>query len=166
MQKEQEALKVSGKDSDVNVEGKKTKKKKTKKAKKAEDKIEQKKIEASSSDDKPEIQPDSEDSATIDDVAKSKDDAQDDQIDDTKSKSGESDKANDGSSSSGSSSDYSAKDNDNKDMADSSINGDTENIIFLGLRVYTHREAPAVVNGQLRHEMATSFAGLAIDGLG
>lgn len=34
--------------------------------------------------------------------------------------------------------------------------------IFLGLRVYTHRDAPAVLAGQLRHEMNTSFAGLAL----
>ncbi|KAJ7648340.1 cysteine proteinase [Mycena polygramma] len=34
--------------------------------------------------------------------------------------------------------------------------------IFLGLRVYTNREAPAVIGGQLRHEMKTSFAGLAL----
>ncbi|KAF9461074.1 hypothetical protein BDZ94DRAFT_1221970 [Collybia nuda] len=40
-----------------------------------------------------------------------------------------------------------------------------DNVIYLGLRVYTHKSSPAVVGGQLRHEMATSFAGLAIDGL-
>ncbi|KAJ7113932.1 hypothetical protein C8R44DRAFT_795970 [Mycena epipterygia] len=34
--------------------------------------------------------------------------------------------------------------------------------VFLGLRVYTNRDAPAVVSGQLRHEMNTSFAGLAL----
>ncbi|KAJ6621556.1 hypothetical protein B0H10DRAFT_2017786 [Mycena sp. CBHHK59/15] len=34
--------------------------------------------------------------------------------------------------------------------------------IFLGLRVYTHKDAPAVIGGQLRHEMGTSFAGLAL----
>ncbi|KAF7345637.1 Calpain catalytic domain-containing protein [Mycena venus] len=34
--------------------------------------------------------------------------------------------------------------------------------IFLGLRVYTNRDAPAVIGGQLRHEMNTSFAGLAV----
>ncbi|KAJ7065517.1 cysteine proteinase [Mycena amicta] len=34
--------------------------------------------------------------------------------------------------------------------------------IFLGLRVYTKREAPATLGGQLRHEMGTSFAGLAL----
>lgn len=34
--------------------------------------------------------------------------------------------------------------------------------VFLGLRVYTNRDAPAVVGGQLRHEMNTSFAGLAL----
>jgi hypothetical protein len=40
-----------------------------------------------------------------------------------------------------------------------------DDIVFLGLRVYTNKASPAVVGGQLRHEMATSFAGLAIDGL-
>jgi hypothetical protein len=34
--------------------------------------------------------------------------------------------------------------------------------VYLGLRVYTNRDAPAVLGGQLRHEMATSFAGLAL----
>ncbi|KAJ6580633.1 hypothetical protein B0H19DRAFT_1111981 [Mycena capillaripes] len=34
--------------------------------------------------------------------------------------------------------------------------------VFLGLRVYTNRDAPAVIGGQLRHEMNTSFAGLAL----
>ncbi|RDB15999.1 Calpain-9 [Hypsizygus marmoreus] len=37
--------------------------------------------------------------------------------------------------------------------------------LFLGLRVYTNKASPAVVGGQLRHEMATSFAGLAITDL-
>ncbi|KAJ7613033.1 hypothetical protein FB45DRAFT_993113 [Roridomyces roridus] len=36
--------------------------------------------------------------------------------------------------------------------------------IFLGLRVYTNRDAPAVLVGQLRHEMGTSFAGLSLAG--
>ena len=40
---------------------------------------------------------------------------------------------------------------------------DLQNTVYLGLRVYTKRQAPAVVNGQLRHEMATSFAGLVIN---
>ena len=45
-----------------------------------------------------------------------------------------------------------------------SIVGDVnENVVVLGLRVYTSREAPAEVNGQLKHEMATSFAGFMID---
>lgn len=43
--------------------------------------------------------------------------------------------------------------------------GMEENVVYLGLRVYTNKSSPAVVGGQLRHEMATSFAGLAIDGL-
>ncbi|KAJ7127313.1 hypothetical protein C8R43DRAFT_700552 [Mycena crocata] len=34
--------------------------------------------------------------------------------------------------------------------------------IFLGLRVYTNKDAPAVIAGQLRHEMKTSFSGLAL----
>ncbi|KAJ6472034.1 cysteine proteinase [Mycena sanguinolenta] len=34
--------------------------------------------------------------------------------------------------------------------------------VFLGLRVYTNRDAPAVICGQLRHEMVTSFAGLVL----
>ncbi|KAJ7173300.1 hypothetical protein C8R46DRAFT_1082400 [Mycena filopes] len=34
--------------------------------------------------------------------------------------------------------------------------------IFLGLRVYTKRDAAAVIGGQLRHEMHTSFAGLSL----
>jgi hypothetical protein len=37
--------------------------------------------------------------------------------------------------------------------------------IFLGLRVYTNRDAHAVIGGQLRHEMNTSFAGLALAGV-
>ncbi|KAJ7230260.1 hypothetical protein GGX14DRAFT_410281 [Mycena pura] len=37
--------------------------------------------------------------------------------------------------------------------------------IFLGLRVYTNRDAPAVLGGQLRHELNTSFAGLALAGV-
>ncbi|GLB43244.1 putative peptidase C2 family protein [Lyophyllum shimeji] len=40
-----------------------------------------------------------------------------------------------------------------------------DDVIFLGLRVYTKKESPATVGGQLRHEMATSFAGLAIEHL-
>jgi hypothetical protein len=50
-----------------------------------------------------------------------------------------------------------------KDKSDSLVDGDSQSVTFLGLRVYTNTGAPAVVNGQLRHEMATSFAGLAID---
>ncbi|KAJ7125786.1 cysteine proteinase [Mycena crocata] len=34
--------------------------------------------------------------------------------------------------------------------------------VFLGLRVYTNKDAPAVIGGQLRHEMKTCFAGLAL----
>ncbi|RDB16001.1 Calpain-9 [Hypsizygus marmoreus] len=40
-----------------------------------------------------------------------------------------------------------------------------EEVIFLGLRVYSKKNAPAVVGGQLRHGAATSFAGLALTGL-
>lgn len=39
----------------------------------------------------------------------------------------------------------------------------SESEVFIGLRVYTNKTS-AVVGGQLRHEMAISFAGLAIDG--
>jgi hypothetical protein len=55
------------------------------------------------------------------------------------------------------------KEKEKNSTSQSEIDGDWQNVIYLGLRVYTNREAPAVVNGQLRHEMATSFAGLAID---
>ncbi|GLB43254.1 putative peptidase C2 family protein [Lyophyllum shimeji] len=40
-----------------------------------------------------------------------------------------------------------------------------DDVVFLGLRVYTKKASPATVGGQLRHEMATSFAGLAIEHL-
>ena len=40
--------------------------------------------------------------------------------------------------------------------------GDLVRLICLGLRVYTKKDAPAVVGGQLRHEMGLSFDGLAI----
>ena len=43
------------------------------------------------------------------------------------------------------------------------VDDDFRDVVFLGLRVYTSREAPAVVNGQLRHEMATMFTGITID---
>ena len=39
---------------------------------------------------------------------------------------------------------------------------DLVNLVCLGLRVYTKTDAPAVVGGQLRHEMGLSFDGLAI----
>lgn len=32
--------------------------------------------------------------------------------------------------------------------------------VFIGLRVYTNKTSPAVIGGQLRHELAISFAGL------
>ncbi|KAF5385770.1 hypothetical protein D9615_002207 [Tricholomella constricta] len=39
-----------------------------------------------------------------------------------------------------------------------------DDVIFLGLRVYTKKESPVKVEGQLRHNLeATSFAGLSID---
>ena len=53
-------------------------------------------------------------------------------------------------------------DNDGDNDNDKSGSIDPQNVIFLGLRVYTNRGAAAVVDGQLRHEMATSFDGLAI----
>jgi hypothetical protein len=37
----------------------------------------------------------------------------------------------------------------------------TNDTVVLGLRVYTSRDAPAVVGGQLRHEMKTSLEALA-----
>lgn len=42
---------------------------------------------------------------------------------------------------------------------------DEDDVVFMGLRVYTNKASPAVVGGQLRHEMAISFAGLAINDL-
>ncbi|KAJ7029686.1 hypothetical protein C8F04DRAFT_1187536 [Mycena alexandri] len=51
-----------------------------------------------------------------------------------------------------------AEQNTPKGLTDPSDHGS----IFLGLRVYTKRDAPAVIGGQLRHEMNTSFAGLSL----
>nr|GAT53037.1 predicted protein [Mycena chlorophos] len=41
----------------------------------------------------------------------------------------------------------------------------TNDTVVLGLKVYTHRNAPAVVGGQLRHEMKVSYAAFASAGL-
>jgi hypothetical protein len=133
MRKEQEALMIPGKDADVNAEG-------INKAEEAKDgKTEEKETDKpSSNDDKPEHRPAGTPSADLKgssaDVTKKDDDG--------KGKEGEDGKNGD---------------------KDSLTILDSEDVVFLGLRVYTNREAPAVVNGQLRHEMATSFAGLAID---
>ena len=52
------------------------------------------------------------------------------------------------------------------DGGDKDKDGDGDDVhvrlICLGLRVYTKTDAPAVVGGQLRHEMGLSFDGLAI----
>jgi hypothetical protein len=37
--------------------------------------------------------------------------------------------------------------------------------VFLGLHVYTDKEAQSEIHGQLRHEMGVGFAGLAVTGL-
>jgi hypothetical protein len=47
-------------------------------------------------------------------------------------------------------------------VAGSAYDNDT---VVLGLRVYTSKDAPAVVGGQLRHEMKTSLAALASSAL-
>lgn len=162
LKKAQQALKLSGKNS----EGRKTKKKSEKKIK---EKVEPKsKDEASSTDDKQEVK--FEHSTKIDKVKKSNDDKQLENggaDEGTNDESSDSDKADDKSSSSSSDDSDSSdkgengdKDDDLKD--DLSTDEDPQNVVFLGLRVYTNRSAPAVVDGQLRHEMATSFAGLAI----
>ncbi|KAJ7173341.1 hypothetical protein C8R46DRAFT_946051 [Mycena filopes] len=39
--------------------------------------------------------------------------------------------------------------------------GYSNDTVVVGLRVYTHRDAPAVIGGQLRHEMKASLAALA-----
>ncbi|KAF7301917.1 Calpain catalytic domain-containing protein [Mycena indigotica] len=41
----------------------------------------------------------------------------------------------------------------------------TNDTVVLGLKVYTHRDAPVVVSGQLRHEMKVSYAAFASAGL-
>ncbi|KAJ7068535.1 hypothetical protein C8F01DRAFT_1336566 [Mycena amicta] len=41
----------------------------------------------------------------------------------------------------------------------------TNDTAVLGLKVYTHRDAPATVGGQLRHEMKVSYAAFAASGL-
>lgn len=54
--------------------------------------------------------------------------------------------------------------NDNDEAASEGgipVNPETD-IVFLGLRIYTKKESPAEIAGQLRHEMATTFAGLAV----
>ncbi|KAJ7749668.1 hypothetical protein B0H16DRAFT_1551042 [Mycena metata] len=46
-----------------------------------------------------------------------------------------------------------------------SESGYSNDTVVLGLRVYTHKDAPAVVGGQLRHEMKASLAALASSAL-
>ncbi|KAG5643371.1 hypothetical protein DXG03_001019 [Asterophora parasitica] len=54
----------------------------------------------------------------------------------------------------------------NADKEGDSDEEDDVDVVFLGLRVYTHRQSPAKVEGQLRHEIITSFSGLAIGSVG
>jgi hypothetical protein len=141
LKKEQEILGTGGKTSDAIQEGEKKKKKKKAKKKTKKEKAEEKTEGA-----KPEDIAKTLNTQKYNNTKSEGDDSDNDELD-------SSDKDEDKDEGEGEGED---KDNEESDL-------DLQNVVVLGLRVYTNREAPAVVNGQLRHEMATSFAGLAID---
>lgn len=48
---------------------------------------------------------------------------------------------------------------DDESLYESDFEG--TNVVYLGLRVYTNKESPAKIGGQLRHETGTNYHGLA-----
>jgi hypothetical protein len=153
LKKEQETLNPGGETSDAIQEGEKKKKKK----KKAKKKTKKEKAEDKTEEVKPE------DIAMTLNIEKYNTKIEGDDSDNDELDSSYKDEDEDEGESEGKGEGKGKGKDDEKDNEESDMDADLQNIVVLGLRVYTNREAPAVVNGQLRHEMATSFAGLAID---